>query len=107
MSQIEVTIHPVTTDQLAKLMELTRDKWRERLYAFIGAAVAVTPSAAESFLNAYYAQPPIPLSILHLVEVITFVTSLVGAGLIKWFTKPREDAIRQVADNRYKVLQGK
>jgi hypothetical protein len=90
MSQVEVTIHPVIKEQLVRFMELTRDPWRERFWALVGAVIAAAPAAGESLYSAYFVEPAIALSAWHLIEIIIFVTAGFGALLIKLFTKPRE-----------------
>jgi hypothetical protein len=40
------------------------------LWAMVAAAIAVSPSAGESLWNAFYESPPIPITPIHLIEIV-------------------------------------
>ena len=98
--------HLLSDEQLDMFTLEKREGLAEAFWAFVAGALAAIPSAGESLYNAYIADPPIPLTLLHLFEVAIVLVCAALAIAIKIVWKGRSKRIEQmVADIKNRPAQ--
>jgi hypothetical protein len=81
--------HDISDEELEMLSGARRDGMSEALWAMIGAAIASLPSAGEAIYKAYLAPQAMPLTEVHLLEIVVFVGAVAAAVSIAIFSSKR------------------
>ena len=72
-------VHEIYESQLQDLLRLRRDGFSDAFATAVGAAVGLVPTCLETVVSYYYETPSIPITKLHLAELIIFGASLAVA----------------------------
>ena len=97
-SPAEILRHNISDEQLDALTRDSGDGLSEMFWGFVSAAVAALPSAGEATWNAFFAIPKVPLSILHLIEIIIVSGAVACAIVVKIISRGRRDRVKELAD---------
>jgi len=92
--------HLISDEQLNMLAGENRDGLSEAFWAFVAGALGSAPSALESLYGSYFQKPPIPLTLVHLLEVI-ILAICVALGIGVHFVRSRrtqrvEDLVEKI-----------
>ena len=108
--QDELVFHRIYDGDLDRLTRIgERDYWSEALWAMIGIAAGVTPSAIEGLVNAYVIEKAVPLSVFGLAHVVLLgIAICVGFVVLRAKKKGDKDSGAKLAEEirnrkRYEV----
>ena len=101
----EFLFHRISDDELKMLCAMApKDYWTEALWAMVGIAVGVAPTAVESIFNAFILNPSKPLTVFGLVHIV-FLFVAVGIGIVvsrAMKNRPQQPDLPQVIRERTK-----
>jgi hypothetical protein len=81
-------VHEIYESQLEDLLRLRRDGFSDAFATAVGAAVGLIPTCLETVVGYYYETPSVPISKLHLAELLVFAASI-AVSVITWFVGDR------------------
>ena len=76
-----------------------KDGLSEKFWAFVGAALAAAPSALEALWNAYLEVPHVPLSGLHLVEIVIVAVTASGAFIVSRVSRGKSGRVKALVED--------
>ena len=83
--------HDISEEELDKLAETRRDYLWEGKWVALGVCLGVAPAGIGELVEAYWANPGDPLTVVDLIQVIIFFASAV-AFLILWGVMKRKSS---------------
>lgn len=87
--QAPTDLHEIWEAQLTEVLSLRRDNLSDALATAVGVVVGLIPTCAESIIG-YFSNPSVPLSHLHLGELIVFGVATGVAGTAWSISKMRK-----------------
>jgi hypothetical protein len=87
-------LHEIYEYQLQDLLRLRRDGFSDAMATAIGAAVALVPTCLETLNGYFLGTPSIPITAVHLLELIVFGAAC-ATGAVSWKVSERRNTRAQ------------
>jgi len=81
-------IHEIYEHQLRDLLKLRRDRFSDAFAISVGAAVALIPSCVETLDGYFWTTPQIPITPIHLAELVTLGATC-AVAVVCWIISDR------------------
>ena len=91
-------VHEIWESQLVQLLGLRRDGYSDLLAGAVAAAVSLAPTSSESLVGYFCETPAVPISWLHMIEIVLCGAS-VAVGIVAYrLIKSRKNEGEELAE---------